>query len=167
MVEIGAGARLAGKADQRFGNNGAVLGLIMPEIGADGARPVDIGMTGTTGATLAVKRASQRLDGAMLQPLHEIVDNFLYDNADGILAPFRDRRSERHEIGDEMHVGFQRLEEFRLHQQILQVKPLEGVLLDHLNQRGGKKLANVAEPARNARRRRAEPALAFFGLRSV
>ena len=33
-----------------------------------------------------------------------------------------------------MHVGFQRLEKFGLHQQGFQVEPLEGVFLDHLHQ---------------------------------
>jgi hypothetical protein len=60
MVEIGTGPRLARKADQRFGRDGAVFGLIVPEIGADGARPINIGMTRMAGATLAIQRPPSR-----------------------------------------------------------------------------------------------------------
>ena len=91
LVEIGAGARLAGKSDERFGHDGAVLGLVVPEIGADGARPVDIVVTGAAGATLAVERAPQRLDGAVPQPLHEVVDDLLHHHAGGTLGLLRDR----------------------------------------------------------------------------
>ena len=50
-----------------------------------------------------------------------------------LLGLGRHDRAQRDQVGDEIDVGLDRLEELRLHQHLLQVEPLEGILLDDLH----------------------------------
>jgi hypothetical protein len=59
---------------------------------------------------------------------------------------------------DEVQVGFDRLEQLGFEQQLTQVVALDGVALEHLHDRRREVAADVAEPARDGRRRPAEPA---------
>ena len=163
LVEIGARRRLAAVADQALRDDGAVLRLPVPQVGADRARPVDVGEARPARALGAwLTRAADRLGGlaaraspsARRRPCATTM-------ARGVLASSPAWRRAGDEIGDEMHVRLQRRQEFRLEQHLLQAEALEGVLLDHLHDRRREELADVAEPARDARRRCAEAAAAL------
>ena len=64
---------------------------------------------------------------------HQLGDDVGDDAARHVLGLRRHHVAQRDQVGDEVHVGLDRLQEFRLHQHLLQVEPLEGVLLDDLH----------------------------------
>ena len=109
-------------------------------------------------------RAADRLRGGVGQPFHQLVDHLLHHLPGGVLGLFGDRGAQADQVGDEMNVGLQRREKFRLQHHGLEVQPLEGIALDHLHHGGRKELADVAEPAGDARGRAAEAALPGFAL---
>ncbi len=76
----------------------------------------------------------------------------------------RDRRAQRHQIGEQMPVGLDVGEEVRSVSSARSLQTLEGVLLDHLHHRRREERADVAEPARDPRGGRAETALAALGV---
>ena len=67
-------------------------------------------------------------------------------------------RAKAHQIGDKVHIGLEACQEFRLQEHALQPQPLKCVFLDDLHHRRREELADIAEPARDARRRTAQPA---------
>jgi hypothetical protein len=157
-----------GAADQGLGHDRPVGRLPVTKIRADGARPVDVAKAGTAGPARAVDRAADGRGRAPAEFLHEIRDDFRHDHPRGGLGPFGHGRAQADEIGDEMDVGLEGLEKFRLEQQRLQVEPVEGVALDDLDDRRREELPDLAEPARDFRRRGAESAaLVLFRRRRV
>ncbi len=111
--------------------------------------------------------AAQRLDRPAPQAPQEILDDLGDDAPRRVLRRLGDGGAQGHQVGEQVDVWLERLQEVRLHQQRLEVQALEGVLLDDLDDACRKELADVAQPARHARRRGAEPAFARARLRVV
>ena len=78
----------------------------------------------------------------MGEPPHHFVDDTLHHLAGCGLGLFGHGGAQADQVGDEMHVGFERRQEFRLEQHRLQVQTLEGVTLDQLHDD-----VQVSEPA--------------------
>jgi hypothetical protein len=122
----------------------------MPQVGADGARPLDVARARTARAPRSVERAANGFRRLPLQALHELGDDLADDLARHVAGPVRQDTAQRDEIGDEIHVLFHSGEEFRLHQHLFQAEALEGVLLHDLPRKEG---TNVADPAGDGARR--------------
>ena len=145
-------------ADHAFRNDGPQLGLVFVQIGANRTRPIDIADARARAAAGAIDRAADRLRGLLRQSPHQLIDHFAHHLPRRVLRLCRHGGAQADQIGDQMHVGFERRQEFRLHQHRLEPQPLERIALDHLHDRSRKELADVAEPARHPRGRGAETA---------
>lgn len=54
---------------------------------------------------------------------------------------------EGHQVGDEVDVGFHGLQHFWLQQHLVQVEPLQGILLHNAHDGAGEVVADIAQPA--------------------
>src|SRR5262249_42523802 len=81
----------------------------------------------------------------------------------GLARPRRQDAGELSQRRDEVDVGHDRIEELGLDEELAEIEPREGVLLEDADDLGRKVGADVAEPARHRRSRAAEAALAVGG----
>src|SRR4051812_49331455 len=138
--------------DEGFRNHRGMFALVVAQVCRDGAMPVDLAWAWTPCSLRPVDGSTDDADRLVLESREQLVDYPPHYHARGLLGFLGDGRSQRHEIGDEVNIGFEGGEELRFEHERLQVQPLEGILLDDLHNRGGKKFADVAQPARDARR---------------
>src|SRR5215471_2855171 len=108
-------------SDQGFWSNRAMMGLVMTEIGADGSRPVDVGVTRPASALRTVECAAKSFASIVFEPPQQVVDHFANDLAGGFEGFARNGSPESNEIGNQVHVGLKRGKEFRLQHEGLQV----------------------------------------------
>ena len=140
--------RAAGVADQPLGHDRAVLGQVVLEVGGDRAAPVDVAHPRAAGPGRPVERPGHRLDGALAQPLLELVGHLAHDRPGGLARVLRDHPAEPDERADQTDVGLHGAHHLRLEQHLPQPEPLHRVALHDLHDRGREVGADVAEPAR-------------------
>jgi len=117
--------RLAAVADERFGHDGLVVGLVMAPIGGDGAVPVDLGHAWAAVAHGAVQSAGDGGAHGFGELAHEFIDDFTHDEAGGVLCFGGEDARERNEAGDEMDVGRHRFEHFGLEKHFSHAEAVE------------------------------------------
>ena len=88
------------------------MGLVMLEVGANGAVPIDFVVARAAGAGGFVQAAEDGLAGGLLEFAAEFVDDFLDDGAGGVFGFGGEDVFEGEECGDEVNVGLDGLEEF-------------------------------------------------------
>ena len=108
-------------------------------------------------AGAAVEGAGEGGPGAGREPLLQVLDDLAYDGPRRLLRRLRHRLVEREQGADEVDVRLHRLQHLRLQQQRGQSEPVDGVALHDLDDGGREVRPDVAEPARDGRRRRPEP----------
>ena len=131
--------------------------LPMPQVGADRAVPVDLRQPRPAIALAAVQGTRHRRAHRLLEPLHQFVDDLAHHAARRLLRARRNHPRQRHQVGHQVHVRLHALQHLRLQQHVAQVQTLQRVLLHHLHHRAREVLADVAQPARHARRGVAPP----------
>jgi hypothetical protein len=94
----------------------------------DGPRPVDVAVARAAGA--AGRSTAPRIVSVVRVSSFSIssLTTFRHHLAGGVLGLFRHDRTQRDQIGDEVDIGLQGGEEFRLQQHLLQAQALERVL---------------------------------------
>ena len=110
--------RLAAEADQGLRHDRLIVLLIVPQVGADGAVPVNLGQTWATVAHGTVECAGDGCAHGLGELAHEFVHDFAHHHARGFLRLGRDDAGEGDEAGDEMHIRLHGLQHFRLEQHL-------------------------------------------------
>ncbi len=154
----------ASEADAGLRHDHAILGLIVLEIRANRAIPVDVRMAWTPVTQRAFQRADHRLFHRRRELALQILHDALHDLARRRLRALWNDARQGHQRRHEVDVGLDRRHHLGLEQQALHAEPLDRVLLHHAHDRAGKILADVAKPPRRVRRRCAEPAGARAGV---
>jgi hypothetical protein len=108
----------------------------------------------------AVKRADDGGARLLLKSALERFDNLAHDQPCGVARLGGDDAVEREQRADEVDVRLDGLEQLGLEQETVEVEPVDRVLLHDAHDRGREVLADVAEPAGDARGRRVEPCAA-------
>ena len=96
------------------------LGLVVAQVGPDGAVPVDVGEP--RGRRVRAARSSAPVTagaGALLEPALELVDDLAHDRARGLARPRRDHAVERQQRADQVDVRLDRVEQLGLEQQLV------------------------------------------------
>ena len=155
--------RLRPKPMRCFGDDDAVVGLIVLEVRADRAVPVDLVVPGPHVPRRALERAGHGLAHRRREPLEQILHDTLHDQARRRLRPLRDHARQGHQRGDEVQVRLHRRQHFRLEQQSLHAEPLDRVLLHHADDGAREVLTDVAQPSCGVRRGRAQARAALAG----
>jgi hypothetical protein len=109
--------------------------------------PVDLGVSRPSVAGRAIERAGDCLTSRSGEAALQLVDDAAHDESRRVARAVRDDALEGDERRHEMHVGFDRLEHFRLEQHPLQVEPLERVLLHNANDGRREIGADVTQPS--------------------
>src|SRR4029079_10739918 len=94
------------------------------------------------------------------EPPLKLVDDLADDEPCRLASLRRNHAVEGKQRSDEVHVRLDGLEQLRLEQELVQAEALDRVLLHDAHDRRRGVLANVAPPARDARRRGVEAAAA-------
>jgi hypothetical protein len=152
-------------ADQRLSDDRAHLGLVVLQVGADRGRPVDIGQARPAVASGAIQRSEHRAMQVGGQPALDLLDHLADDYASGLPCPFRQRTAQREQHADQVDVRFDGLEQLGLDQHPPQAQPLQRVLLQNPDQRGGKVGSDIAEPAGHRGSRGAQPRITVLADR--
>ena len=154
----GQAALVPAVADEPLGDDGALLGQPVAQVGVDRARPVDVGRARAAGAAGPGERAAHGLAGAVGEALLELAEHRGDDLAGRRPGLVGQGPVELDEQRDEVQVGLQLVEQLRLEQQLAEVEALDGVALQHLHDRRREVAADVAEPAGDRRRRAGQAA---------
>ncbi len=145
-------------ADELLGDDRAAVGLVVLQVGADGAIPVDLARARSVGARGAIQAAAHRLEQRIRQLALQLLHHAAHHLPRGILRLLRDDVAQREQRRHQMHVRLDLLQHLRLQQHLRQVQALQRVLLHHPDGGRGEVGADVAEPARHVGRRLAQPA---------
>ena len=139
----------------------------MLEVRPDGAVPVDLVVPWSAGPRGLVQTAGDGLAKRLGQLAQQVVDDLAHHQPRRLLGLAGHDPAEREQIGDEVNVGFDGVEQLGLQQHLAEAEPIEGVLLQHLDDRSGEVLADVAQPAGHAGRRASQAASSVLRTRSL
>jgi len=153
---LGEAALPASEADQTFGDDGVVLGLVVPEVGVHGAEPVDVAGAGPATPVGPGERTVHGRTRPVGEPLLQLGEDPGDDVAGGRSRLVGQEVVELDQHGDQVVVGFDRLEQLGFEQELPEVEPLDRVPLHDLDDRLGEVRPDVAEPAGHAGRRPAK-----------
>ena len=122
------------------------------------AVPVDVSRPWAMGTAGTAHRA--RDGGASLvgDPPLDLSNDLAHHDARSPLGGVRHHVTQAHQRADQVNIGLDRIEQLRLQQHRGEMQPLDGISLHHLDHAGRKVGPDVAEPAGDPRRGRAEAA---------
>src|SRR5437773_514807 len=106
-----------------------MLGLIVFQVQAYGAVPVDLVVAWTIGTGCSVEATSYGLEQWVGQFPFQFFNNFAYYLACSILCLLRNNFAEGEQGGDEVYIGFYLFQHLRLKEHLLEIETFKGILL--------------------------------------
>ena len=131
------------------------VGVVVLQVAADGARPVEVRQAAERAVLAAVERAADRLGESRLQALPQLLDHPAHQVAGRGLRLFRDQVLQLQHRAGQVDGRLDLGQDLRLEQQLLHAAPFDGVLLQQDHDVLGEEVADLVEPARDPRHRAA------------
>ena len=110
--------RLRPKPMPRLGDDRPILGLVMLEVGPDGAVPVDLVVPRPARSRRPVQAAGHRLPQRFGELPEQVIDDLSHHQAGRLLGLAGHDPTERKEVGDEVDVGLDGGQQLRLHEHL-------------------------------------------------
>jgi hypothetical protein len=121
--------------DEALGHDGAVLGLVVAQVGGDGAVPVDVGQLRPAAPRRPVEGAVDALDGGGGEAGLEVVGHRPDHRPGRLPGVLGDGPAQPDQGGHQPEVGLHGVEHLGFEQEVAQAEAIHGVGLHDLHHR--------------------------------